>query len=113
MKVAVIGSRCFKSFNLQQLLSHLPPQTTKLVSGGAIGVDRLAEDAAKSLDIPIKIFLPDYDLFGRQAPLARNRLIVDYADLVLAFWDNQSRGTAYTLNYCIDTNKPFQIFTIQ
>ena len=64
---------------------------------------------ARALDLPITIFAPDYGANGKLAPLIRNQKIVDYADLVLAFWDHHSRGTAYTLNYCIQTHKPFRI----
>ena len=113
MKVAVIGTRHFSNFSLDELLEKIPANTTEIVSGGAEGIDRMAEQAAKSLGLPCKIFLPDYALLGRQAPLSRNRQIVNYADLVLAFWDSRSRGTAHTINYCIETNKPFQIFMIK
>ena len=32
-------------------------------------------------------------------PSIRNRTIFDTADLVIAFWDGKSRGTASALNY--------------
>lgn len=113
MKVAIIGSRRFSQFTLEELMEQIPAGATEIVSGGASGVDRMAEQAARLLGLPCKIFYPNYPVFGRQAPLSRNRQIADYADLVLAFWDNHSRGTAHTINYCIQTHKPFQIFNIK
>lgn len=112
MKVAVIGSRKLYNCTVEQIISHIPQNASELVSGGAIGVDQLAQEAAHRLALPIRIFPPDYEKNGKQAPLIRNAQIVDYADLVLAFWDNRSRGTAYTLNLCVKTNTPFRIISI-
>lgn len=112
MKVAVVGSRDTGGLTVEAVLAQIPPETTELVSGGASGVDTLAEEAARRLGLPIRVFRPDYKYGGRLAPLARNRQIVEYADLVLAFWDHRSRGTAHTLNYCVETGKPFRIFEL-
>ncbi|MEM1483294.1 hypothetical protein V6615_00290 [Oscillospiraceae bacterium PP1C4] len=112
MRVAIIGSREIGNFSVESMIPHIPQNASELVSGGAIGIDSLAEKAAILLELPIKIFLPDYDTNGRLAPLFRNLQIVDYADLVLAFWDNQSRGTAHALNHCVQTSKPFRIISL-
>ena len=112
MKVAVVGSRHAGGYSVEQIISHLPPNTSELVSGGAAGIDSLAEQAAKRLGIPIKIFYPDYEASGRLAPLIRNGQIVEYADFVLAFWDHKSRGTANTLHRCIRASKPFRIISL-
>lgn len=34
------------------------------------------------------------------APLNKNLQIVEYADLVIAFWDGKSNGTRYTIESC-------------
>jgi hypothetical protein len=95
MKVAVIGSRELKV----DLDKYLPEGITLVVSGGARGIDSLAEGYAERHGIKKLIFLPDYGRYGRQAPLLRNELIVDAADIVYAFWDGVSRGTKYTIDY--------------
>jgi hypothetical protein len=69
-----------------------------IISGGAKGADSLAQEYANSHQIPTKIFLPDYKLFGRSAPLKRNVHIVEESDLVVAFWDGESRGTLHAIN---------------
>ena len=53
--------------------------------------------------------LADYE--GRSAPLRRNRQIVDYADLVLLFWDGSSHGTRHVLNLCRSLSKPHRLFS--
>lgn len=45
-------------------------------------------------------FLPEYERFGRTAPLKRNITIIENADLVLAFWDGKSRGTKFVIDSC-------------
>ncbi len=82
---------------------------TEIVSGGAQGADSLAESYAKKNGIRTRIFKPEYDKFGRAAPLVRNRQIIQHSDLVIAFWDGKSRGTKYTIDYAQSENKPVQI----
>lgn len=109
MKVAVIGSRAICAVPLE---AYLPPETTELVSGGAKGVDQCAEAYAAAHQMKLTVFLPDYRRYGRGAPLRRNRQIVDYSDLVLAFWDGSSRGTQHTIAYCQSTGKPVQVILL-
>ena len=110
MKVAVIGSRGLTAVN--DLEKYLPEETTEIVSGGAHGIDACAKDYAHSHHLKLTEFLPEYALYGRAAPLKRNDLIVAYADMVLAFWDGQSRGTAYVIRKCRKSNKPCKVFNL-
>ena len=107
MKVAVIGSRNLTVNNLEK---YLPQGTTEIVSGGARGIDSCAKNYANTNGIPLKEFLPNYDEFGRSAPLLRNLEIIDYADIVLAFWDGKSRGTKFVIDKCRAKGKPVNIF---
>ncbi len=105
MRVAIIGSRKAPADAKELVLHHLPARTTEIVSGGASGIDSAAEAAAKELGIPCKIFYPDYDTYGKRAPLMRNDQIIDYADMVLAFWDGSSHGTRYVIGACIQKGR--------
>lgn len=89
MKVAVIGSR---GLTVNDLGKYLPEDTTEIVSGGAKGIDTCARDYALSHDLKLTEFLPEYSKYGRGAPLKRNLQIIEYADVVIAFWDGKSRG---------------------
>ena len=97
MKVAVIGSRGLEVKNLEK---YLPEQTSEIVSGGARGIDTSARNFALKNKIKLTEFLPEYEKYGRAAPLKRNDLIIDYADIVIAFWDGKSRGTKYVMDRC-------------
>ena len=88
MKTAVIGSR---NLSVDDLGRYLPKNTTEIVSGGAKGIDACAREYARQNNITLTEFLPEYNKFGRYAPLKRNLEIIDYADEVIAFWDGKSK----------------------
>ena len=94
MKLAIIGSR---GINDIDIAAYLPEGVTEIVSGGAKGVDALARDYARNNNIKLTEFLPQYDRYGRAAPLKRNGQIADYADAALVFWDGRSKGTEHTV----------------
>lgn len=85
---------------MSDLGKFLPENTTEIVSGGAKGVDASAREYALSHGIKLTEFLPEYTRFGRSAPLKRNISIIEYADIVLAFWDGKSRWTKFVIDNC-------------
>ena len=102
MKVAIIGSR---NLIVKDLQNYLPDNVTEIVSGGAKGIDACAREYALANGIKLTEFLPEYDKYGKSAPLKRNLLIIEYADEVIAFWDGKSRGTKYVIDNCKKMNK--------
>lgn len=109
-KVAVVGSRTAFVNNLGDFL---PPDTTTIVSGGARGIDSCAARYAKEKGLELIEHLPDYELYGRPAPLYRNKLIVRDCDVVYAFWDKKSRGTKFTIDYAKKMGKPVVIIEVK
>ena len=107
MKVAVIGSRNLQVWDLE---NYLPEGTTEIVSGGARGIDTCARRYALACGLKLTEFLPEYDKYGRGAPLRRNLQIIDYADTVIAFWDGASRGTKYVIDNCQKLGKPVTVY---
>lgn len=108
MRVAVIGSRGLRVQN-SDLEKFLPQEVTEIISGGAKGVDTSAREYAISHGIKLTEFLPEYDKYGRSAPLKRNITIIENADLVLAFWDGSSRGTKFVIDNCKKRGVPVKI----
>lgn len=108
MKLAIIGSRNVYPTDIEK---YIPEGVTEIVSGGARGADRAGANYAIRNKIKLTEFLPEYDKYGRAAPLKRNHLIAEYADQVIAFWDGESRGTLYTINLFKDLGKPVTIIT--
>lgn len=68
-----------------------------LVSGNAMGVDRLAERWAKDHSIPIKRFEPQWQIYGKRAALLRNTEMAQSATHGLAIWDGKSVGTKHAI----------------
>lgn len=97
MKIAIIGSR---GLHVEDLENYLPESITEIVSGGAKGIDTDAQEYAQKNNIKMTVFLPEYDRYGRGAPIVRNKQIVDHADEVIAFWDGKSKGTLSVIRYC-------------
>lgn len=106
--LAVIGSRSFDDEpRMQHVLTSLISELgiTTVVSGGARGADAMAANIAHALGLTVEIFKPDWKQYGRGAGPIRNKLLVDAADVVLAFWDGQSPGTKHAISYAKSTNK--------
>ena len=102
MKIAVVGSRDITVTNIGSYLSN----AEEIVSGGAKGVDCCAAEYAKRNGIKLTVFLPQYERYGRAAPIVRNKEIVDYADKIVAFWDGSSKGTLSVISYAKKIGKP-------
>ena len=103
MKLLIVGSRSITNFDLSP---YICADVDTIISGGAGGVDSLAEQYADLHRLSKYILRPRYDLYGRAAPLKRNEQMVDTADAVLIIWDGHSKGTQFTLNYCRKSGKP-------
>lgn len=101
MKVAVVGSRAYPDLErVRKYVRQLQPGTV-LVSGGAGGVDSVAEATARGRGLEVQIFRPDYQRHGKGAPLVRNRQIMEAAQHVVVFWDGRSSGTANAVTWAI------------
>ena len=105
MKVAVVGSRSILTTDISMYISD----GDEIVSGGAVGVDSCAAEYAKKNGLKLTVFLPQYERYGRAAPIARNKNIVDYADKIIAFWDGKSKGTLSVIKYAEKTGKQCEI----
>lgn len=107
-KVAVVGSRSFDDYRLLCETLDQFSDIECIISGGAIGADSLAARYAKEHNITLKVYVPDWSL-GKHAGMLRNTLIVDRCDVVIAFWDGESKGTNDSINKAKKMNKPCKI----
>jgi uncharacterized protein YeaO (DUF488 family) len=112
-KIAVIGSRTFNdystaSFYLKKLINNY--HNVKLISGGATGADSIAEQFAKENNIEIEIYKPNWELHGKSAGFKRNYEIWDNADIGIAFWDGESKGTEHSFEISFNQGKDLFIY---
>ena len=101
MKLLVAGSRAVKEFDLSP---YIPPDVDLLISGGATGIDTIAEQYADEHNIP-KVTI------SGMVPVVGG-IISDAADTVLAIWDGRSKGTLSTINYAQKLSKKVIIINV-
>lgn len=109
MKLLVVGSRSITNLDISP---YIPDGISIIISGGASGIDTLAEKYADKHKISKLILRPQYNLYHRAAPLKRNDQMVNICDCILAFWDGASKGTKHTIDYAKKMNKPIRIVTL-
>ena len=109
MKLLIVGSRSIEKFDLSL---YIGADVDTIISGGANGIDALAENYADQHRLSKYIIRPRYELYGRAAPLYRNKQMVDMADSILVIWDGHSRGAQSTIKYAKDANKEITVIQI-
>lgn len=121
MRIAIVGSRSLRMDGLdsKQFFTSLVSTILHeaifpgaiIVSGGADGVDSVAEGLAKGYGNPVLIFRPEWGKYGKSAGFKRNQKIVDAADEIIAFHIGDSPGTADTIRRAKEAKKPLTIYT--
>lgn len=84
-----------------------------VISGGALGVDSIAQEIAKKHGLPILIIYPKwYGPHGnylKGGGFSRNVQIVKESDAVLAFQRDESRGTQHDIDLAKKYNKMLRV----
>lgn len=70
----------------------------EIVSGCAVGADKLGERYAQERGFQIKRFPAEWSLHGKAVGFIRNEEMAKYSDALIAFWDGVSRGTKHTID---------------
>ena len=110
--VCICGSRSIKDLNLDFYLD--PNYFGEIVTGGAAGVDTIAEKWAKKHNIEWVCYLPQYEIYGgKYAPLVRNKQMIEYADECIAFWDGKSKGTLMTIEYALSLERKVTVHIVE
>ena len=110
MKLLIVGSRSIKEFDLE---GCVPSETDTIISGGADGVDTLAEQYADRHRLSKIILRPQYQKYGRGAPLKRNEIMVEACDRALVIWDGASKGADYTIRSLQKKKKPVDVILVE
>lgn len=85
-----------------------------LHGGARKGFDHQVDNFAKSKGIPVEKITPNYRKYPPKfAPIARNRVIVDRSDIIVALWDGRKTGGTYsTIQYAKKHSKPVIILKV-
>ena len=129
----VVGSRNVSDGFYPILASHLDALLVNaskrfkdgviVVSGGAKGIDRMAERYAAERGYRLAVFPADWDAYGKRAGYIRNRAMHEFAVRCdrapdgsgrgcVAFWDGVSRGTAQSFSLAKEMGTPLRVVRI-
>jgi hypothetical protein len=118
MKLAIVGSRTFTSYEyiVNKIVKYVKKEEIEeIVSGGAEGVDALAERLALEWNIPLTVFKPkleEYKIKGNKIYYERNELIAQHADVCFAVWKDHSPGTKMTIDAFKRLGKPVHVMEV-
>jgi len=106
MRLATVGGRDFDNYSLVKYWCDAFRYNLHIISGGAKGADSLGKKYASERFLPYSEYPAEWSKYGKSAGFLRNQTIVDNCDMVLAFWDGKSRGTADTISKAKKGKKP-------
>jgi len=115
MRIAIVSSRGFTNFDYLEktiLKNYKIENIKEIISGGVEGTDALVEQFAIKHSIPMSIFTPDWDLYGKSAGYKLNIQIIDMSDEVIAFWDGKSKGTKLSIDLANKSKKKVMIVKV-
>ena len=86
-------------------------EVTLVVGDCPTGIDKIAREEWTRLELPVEVFVAEWEKFGRYGGPERNkRMVMSGADRCLAFPLGVSRGTRGCAQIAIAENIPTQIF---
>lgn len=96
-RLAIVGSREWTNYEkFTEEMTEFVSRCGKprmVISGGARGVDTMAAKWATEQSIELVIFKPNYEVYGKKAPLVRNTAIAAGCERMVAFPHPNSGGT--------------------
>ncbi len=104
--IIVSGSRSITDYDylkecldlvISSKLANIDPEKVVIVSGGARGVDQLAEKYAKEKGYKTKIFKAKWDKHKKSAGFKRNMDMARVGDVLVSLWDGKSPGTKHMM----------------
>lgn len=109
MKVIIAGSRHMplESYPLiGRVVKSSGLAISEVVCGMAKGADLMGWKWAEEHGIPVKRFPAQWSKYGRSAGPIRNKQMADYADALIIFIYDGSRGSVDMLKQMRDAEKP-------
>ena len=109
MKIGFTGSRNIRKFNeeILQVLDKIKRDDI-IIHGGAIGADNLIKEYCNINNIAQEIIRP-VNPSNKSHYLYRNIEIITKCNKLIVFWDGESRGTKFTMEYANARNKEIVI----
>ena len=121
MRVIIAGGRDFTNVNvmaetlnnLQDVDHAIEIEKLTLICGMARGADLTAYKLFREVGLPVEMYPANWDEHGKQAGFIRNTQMADNADMLIAFWDGESRGTAHMIDTARKHNLNVLVFNYE
>lgn len=110
MRIGIVGSRDYPDLNQVREYVRTLPRGTVVVTGGAKGVDTVAEEEARRRKLKVVVHRAQWEKHAKSAGIIRNKVLVNDCDEVVAFWDNESAGTKNTISVASKAGKLLRVF---
>lgn len=100
MKLIIAGSRDYHPTleEINTAIAEMAITPTEVVCGEARGADTAGRYWAESYGLPVASFPAKWDQYGKAAGMHRNAEMAKYADALLVFIKNNSRGSLNMVN---------------
>ncbi len=119
MNLVICGSRFFNDYeSFEQIMldflskNNLDVHSCIVISGGARGADKLAENFSYTHNYEFYEIPADWSTHGKSAGIIRNLQMLDVANHVVAFWDGKSPGTKHMIDTCKKRNIKNTVFMV-
>ena len=110
MKLLVTGARSITNFDLDE---YIPKETVLIISGGATGVDALAEKYADEHGISKLILRPNHNEYGKIAEPMLTIEMVNISNHVLIIENEESEETKKVKEIAKKGFKPVTVVTVK
>ena len=115
MKLLIAGSRSITNEPkirklLHEIITFINKPVTEIVSGSAIGMDRIGESYASMMNIPVKQMPADWGKYGKEAGPIHNKAMAEYCDWAIILWDGKSEGAR---NMAEEMNKVNKFYVME
>lgn len=104
IRLIIAGGRGFTDYNhMENVVDHMLSKLFEtheitIISGDAIGADKLGMRYASHRSLPLIVMPADWDKYGKSAGYRRNTEMANKATHLIAFWDGESRGTKHMID---------------
>ena len=117
-RVVIAGSRSFLDYEvarcfIDRCIAGQGGEEVIILSGGALGADALGERYAYERGLAVERYPALWHTYGKVAGIRRNQEMAAACDLVICFWDGESRGTKSMIAFARKHNKPIFIKDIK
>ena len=103
----------YSSYDYIAVLRYYKDESkNNLISGGAKGVDKMAEEWATKNGLSITIFRPNWDKYGKGAGPRRNVQIIGAATHCIAFPSKMGKGTQDSIGKAKRKGIPLKVIYI-